>query len=124
MAFISVITLRRFTLIKVVDTVLYSNSNSSNGGLVKQYQGLSSKDLHRATFYTLCGLAEHKQYVKSKILDKPSGFHFNQPGHNLSHLSGLVLEQVRSEDPFVLRAREFLYIQKFDTYRNGLNKEP
>ena len=69
-------------------------------------------------------LAEHKQYVKSKILDKPSGFHFNQPGHDLSHLSGLVLEQVRSEDPFVLRAREFLYIQKFDTYRNGLNKEP
>ena len=52
---------------------------SSNGGLVKQYQGLSSKDLHRATFYTLCGLAEHKQYVKSKILDEPSGFHFNQP---------------------------------------------
>ena len=69
-------------------------------------------------------LAEHKQYVKSKILDKPSGFHLNQPGHDLSHLSGLVLEQVRSEDPFVLRAREFLFIQKFDTYRNGLNKEP
>ena len=23
--------------------------------------------------------------------------------------------------PFVLRAREYLYIQKFDTYRNGLN---
>ena len=69
-------------------------------------------------------LAEHKQYVKSSMIDKPSGFHFNQPGHNLSHLAGLVLEQVRSEDPFVLRAREFLYIQKFDTYRNGLNKEP
>ena len=58
------------------------------------------------------------------MIDKPSGFHFNQPGHNLSHLAGLVLEQVRSEDPFVLRAREFLYIKKFDTYRNGLNKEP
>ena len=69
-------------------------------------------------------LAEHKQYVKSKHLDTPSGFHFNQAGHNLSHLAGLVLEHVKSEDPFVLRAREFLYIQKFDTYRNGLNKDP
>ena len=68
--------------------------------------------------------SEHKQYVKSTMLDKPSGLHFNQPGHNLSHLAGLVLEHVKSSDPFVLRAREYLYIQKFDTYRNGLNKEP
>ena len=44
--------------------------------------------------------------------------------HNLSHFAGLVLEHVKSVDPFVLRAREFLYIQKFDCYRNGLNKEP
>ena len=69
-------------------------------------------------------MAEHKQYVRSTLLDKPSGFHFNQPGHDLSHFAGLVLEEVKSQDPFVLRAREFLYIQKFDTYRNGLNKEP
>ena len=69
-------------------------------------------------------LAEHKQNIKSKHLETPAGNHFNQAGHNLSHLSGLVLEQVKSSDPFVLRAREFLYIQKFDCYRNGLNKEP
>ena len=69
-------------------------------------------------------ISEHKQYVRSKLLDKPSGFHFNQPGHDLSHFSALVLEKVKSPDPFVLRAREFLYIQKFDTYRNGLNKYP
>ena len=69
-------------------------------------------------------LMEHKQYVRSQLLDKPSGHHFNQPGHSLSHLSGLVLEHVKSPDPFVLKAREFYYIQKFDTYNNGLNKEP
>ena len=69
-------------------------------------------------------LAEHKQYVRSKNLDKPSGFHFNQQGHDVSHLGGLVLEHVRCNDPFVLRAREYLYIQKFDTYRNELNKNP
>ena len=68
-------------------------------------------------------LAEHKQYVKSRILDKSKGNHFNQTGHDLSHLAGLVLEEVKSTDPFVLRAREFLFIQKFDTLRNGLNRE-
>ena len=62
-------------------------------------------------------MAEHKQYVKSTLV----GFHFNLR-HNLSHFSGLVLEHVKSRDPFVLRAREFLYIQHFDSYRNGLNK--
>jgi hypothetical protein len=69
-------------------------------------------------------LGEHKQYIRSENLDKPNGFHFNKPGHNQSHLSGLVLEHVKSSDPFVLKAREFYLIQKFDTYNNGLNKEP
>ena len=68
-------------------------------------------------------LAEHKQYVKSRITDKPTGNHFNKTGHDLSHLAGLVLEEVRSSDPVVLRAREFMFIQKFDTCRNGLNGE-
>ena len=68
-------------------------------------------------------LAEHKQYVKSRITDKPTGNHFTKTGHDLSHLAGLVLEEVKSSDPFVLRAREFMFIQKFDTFRNGLNGE-
>ena len=55
-------------------------------------------------------------------LINPAGFHFNQPGHNLSHLSGLVLEQVRSKDPFVLTAREFLYIQKFDSWKEYVER--
>ena len=69
-------------------------------------------------------MGEHKQNVRSKNLETPSGYHFNQPGHDVSHFAGLVLEKVKSSDPFVLRAREFLHIQKFDSYRNGLNKEP
>ena len=47
-------------------------------------------------------LAEQKQYVKSKILDTLAGNHLNQPGHNLSQLAGLVLEEVKNSDPFVL----------------------
>ena len=81
-----------------------------------EYIGLTTRPFRKR-------LAEHKQYVKSKILDTPSGKHYNQSGHNLSHLAGLVLEVVKSADPFVLRAREFMFIQKFDTFRNGLNGE-
>ena len=82
-----------------------------------EYIGLSSRPYRNR-------LAEHKQYIRSKNVDKSSGYHFNKSGHNLSHLAGLVLEHVKSDDAFVLRAREYLYIQKFDCYRNGLNMEP
>ena len=82
-----------------------------------EYIGLSTRPFRNR-------LAEHKQYIRSKNLDKSSGYHFNKAGHNLSHLAGLVLEHVKSDDQFVLRAREYLYIQKFDSYRNGLNMEP
>ena len=82
-----------------------------------EYVGLSSRSFKER-------FAEHKQYVKSQDTKKPSGHHFNQAGHDLSHLKGLVLEKVKSHDPFVLRAREFIFIEKFDTWNNGLNKEP
>ena len=34
------------------------------------------------------------------------------------------LEQVRSKDPFIIKAREHKYIQLFDSFRRGLNQEP
>ena len=73
-----------------------------------EYIGLTSRPFRNR-------LSEHKQYIRSEMLEEPSGCHFNKPGHNISHLSGLVLEHVRNPDPFVLKAREYLYIQKFDT---------
>ena len=81
-----------------------------------EYIGLTSRSFRER-------LAEHKQYVRSKDLKKPSGYHFSQAGHDVSHLKGLVVEHIKSSDPFVLRAREFIYIEKFDTWANGLNKE-
>ena len=56
-------------------------------------------------------------------MDKPSGGHLNQQGQEVSDLAGLVLEHVKSSDPFVLRAREYLYNQNFESYINGLNGE-
>ena len=54
---------------------------------------------------------------------EPSGEHFTKTGHNVSHLRGLVLEKVFNRDPYILKSREHLLIQKFDTFRHGLNQE-
>ena len=82
-----------------------------------EYIGLSSRTLQKRLY-------EHHYYVRSDKLTEPSGEHFNLPGHAYSDLKGLVLEKVRSSDPFVLMAREALLIEKFDTFSKGLNKEP
>ena len=68
-------------------------------------------------------LAEHRDYPKRDVLTEPSGEHFTKRGHNVAHLKGLVLEKVRSPDPFILKAREHLLIRKFDTFHHGLNQE-
>ena len=38
-------------------------------------------------------------------------------------MKGLILERVKDKDPYILKAREHMYIRKFDTFRNGLNRE-
>ena len=68
--------------------------------------------------------AEHRDYPKRDILTEPSGEHFSKPGHSVANMKGQVLEKVKSKDPFILKARESYLIKKFDTFRNGLNKEP
>ena len=82
-----------------------------------EYIGLTSRTFQKR-FY------EHQYYAKSENVFQPSGEHFNKPGHSLHDMRGLVLEQVRNKDPFVLKARETLLIQKFNTFNQGLNKEP
>ena len=67
--------------------------------------------------------SQHRDYVKRGIITEASGEHFSQPGHSVSDIQGLVLEKVKSKDPYVLKAREHFYIQKFDSYRNGVNRE-
>ena len=69
-------------------------------------------------------LAEHRDYPKRDVTTEPSGKHFTKSGHNVAHMKGLVLEKVRSPDPYVLKSREHLLIQKFNSFRQGLNQEP
>ena len=51
-------------------------------------------------------------------------FGLSPTGHTFHLIQGLAIEKVKSNDPFILKAREAWLIRKFDCYRNGLNKEP
>ena len=68
-------------------------------------------------------MAEHRDYAKFSKLEEPSGKHFSLLGHTFHQINGLAVEQVKSKDPFILKARETWLIKKFDCNRNGLNKE-
>ena len=61
-------------------------------------------------------MAEHRNYAKSNNVAEPSGEHFNLAWHSFHHIQGLAVEQVRSKDPFILKARHSpLYKQKCKT---------
>ena len=67
--------------------------------------------------------SQHRDYVKRQIVTEVSGSHFTMSGHSVADMRGCVLEKVKSVDPYVLKTREHLYIQRFNTYYAGLNRE-
>jgi hypothetical protein len=81
-----------------------------------EYIGMTSRSFKNR-------MGEHRDYPKRDVVTEPSGEHFTKRGHTVADLKGQVIEKVRSKDPFILRARESMLIKKFDTYRQGLNKE-
>ena len=78
----------------------------------------------RTKWFFKTRLGEHLGYIGNENSEEPSRLHFSLPGHSKHDLQGLAIEQVRSKDPFVIKAREHKYIQLFDSYRRGLNQEP
>ena len=67
---------------------------------------------------------EHRDYIKSENISQPAGAHFNKKAHSVSDIKGMVIEAVVSKDPFIRKERERQYIQKFKTFKKGLNQEP
>ena len=51
-------------------------------------------------------ISEHRDYAKFHKIEEPSGQHFSLPGHTFHQINGLAVEQVKSKDPFILKARE------------------
>ena len=68
---------------------------------------------------------QHIGYVRNKQLNKSTGEHFNLPGHRIYHMKFTMLEQVKSLDPlYIVCGRESKLIRKYNTFHNGINKEP
>ena len=65
----------------------------------------------------------HIGYIRYNNLGEVSGKHFNQPNHHQHNMKGLLLEKVHSKNPITLKVREKFYINKFDTFDKGLNRE-
>ena len=68
--------------------------------------------------------AEHRGYVNNRVLSQPTGYHFNKPGHDINNMTITVLEKVKTKDELYRREREKHLINKFDTYKRGMNKQP
>ena len=49
---------------------------------------------------------DHRGYVKNKHLNQPTGFHFNQPGHDISDMTVIILEKVKRNDELYRKQRE------------------
>ena len=68
-------------------------------------------------------LADHRGYVHNEKVDTTTGAHFNQPGHQLAHLSVTILEVSRQNCEIYRREREKYFINYFNTNYQGLNKQ-
>ena len=69
-------------------------------------------------------ILEHIGYIRNKDLSKSTGYHFNLPGHSVANMKAIILEKVKKRDENYRKEREHFMIRKFNTYLNGLNKEP
>ena len=68
-------------------------------------------------------VADHRGYVTNKMTDKPTGEHFNSPGHSLSDMEVTIIEQNRRKGTEYRKEREHYFIRKFDTFYRGLNRQ-
>ena len=68
-------------------------------------------------------IADHKKYVRNENTEQATGQHFNLPGHSLANLTVSILEKVKKQENLYRKEREKYYINKFNTFYKGLNKQ-
>ena len=87
-------------------------------GKAYRYIGQSGRGLKQR-------LSDHRGHIMNKHPYTSIGRHFSLPGHSVSDLAAVVLEQVGDEREGYSwrREREKYHIREFDTHQNGLNKK-
>ena len=81
----------------------------------QQYIGESERSIKER-------FSEHKGYVTNSILTKATCLHFNQKGHSVSNMEITIMEKFFNTNPQFRKQREKIYINKFNTKYNGLNR--
>ena len=59
----------------------------------------------------------------NKQLEKATGEHFNQPGHQMSDMKITILEKLKLDDSFMRKTSESYFIKKFISKYKGMNKK-
>ena len=83
----------------------------------KQYIGETERSLKER-------FSDHKNYVKNHHLNQATGAHFNEPGHQIEHMKVIAIEKLKNKNTQYRKEKEKFFIQKFDSFHNGINKRP
>ena len=68
-------------------------------------------------------IGEHRGYITTKDESQPTGLHFNLPGHSLANLKATIINQVIYNDEEYQKECEHYFINKFNTYHDGMYKK-
>ena len=95
--------------ILVIQRILFIWLNAKKTTAKKCYIGETDRELADR-------FRDNRGYAKNKHLNQPTGFHFNQPV--------IILEKVKRDDELYRKQREKHIINKFNTFKNGMNLQP
>lgn len=67
-------------------------------------------------------ISEHRGYINNCNYTQATGYQFNMPGHNLSNMLVIIIEQVKKNDMMYRKEGETYFIRKFNTLYHGMNR--
>ena len=69
-------------------------------------------------------VSEHKGYIRTKKLNQATGAHFNLPGHSVSDMTVMAIQQIFERGTLYRKEMEKEHISNFNTFHKGMNKTP
>ena len=67
---------------------------------------------------------EPKGYVRTRKFNQTTGAHFNLPGHSVSDMLVMAIENIKNRGTPYRKEMEREYIANFNTFHNGINRTP
>ena len=61
--------------------------------------------------------------LRPQVIIATTGDHFNLPGHSLANMKVRILEKAKNNGDMYRKERERYFINKFNTYYEGINRE-